>query len=299
MGADNHKKKDNKDLRDLAKVSNPIMPTIGGRTCTIEDGKIVHNVLHYKDDYNSLNLNLEKLKNKMNIIISDDAIEIIQMRFENFKQSAVDEELKASIENFSSTYKSNLTNYYNLIGEIKKVYKETYMSIASFLTNWLKVQNQTETNEEMLKIEECEKKCDNLKNNFDNFKVVEEIIKKICPFQLVYNSNNKINEINYYFEENKNEIGKFYKFENVAQFRSLINLKEQIDDSVNQKNNFVDILNNFLKEYLILYKKVLSSINSTNLEKVEIVNELNEYNGVVIYHRLIRSLEERIKKIKI
>ena len=90
-----------------------------------------------------------------------------------------------------------------------------------------------------------------------------------------------------------------YNFENVAEFRSLINLKEQIIDGINQKNNFIEILNSFLKEYLTLYKKVLSSINSSNLEKVEIANELNEYNGVIIYHRLIRSIEERIKKIKI
>jgi hypothetical protein len=299
MGAENDKKKTNKDLQDLAKVSKPIMPTTSGRTCTIEDGKIVQNVRHYKDDYDSLNLHLEKLKNKMNIIISDDAIEIIQMRFENFKQSAVDEELKTSIDSFSFTYKTNLLNYYNLIGEIKKVYKEAYISIATFLTNWLKVQKQTETNEEVVKIEECEKKCDILKKNFDNFKESEEIIKKVCSFQIDFSSNNKINEINNYFEENRDEIGKYYNFENIAKFRSLINLKEQIIDSINQKNNFVDILNSFLKEYLTLYKKVLSSIDSTNLEKVEIANELNEYNGVVIYHRLIRSIEERIKKIKI
>jgi hypothetical protein len=58
-------------------------------------------------------------------------------------------------------------------------------------------------------------------------------------------------------------------------------------------------LGDFHKEYLNIYKIVLKQINSTNLEKVEIANELNEYNGVVIYHRLIRSIEERIKKLKI
>ncbi len=301
MGAENDKKKENKNknLRDLAIVSNPIMPTTGGRTCTIEDGKVVQNVRHYKDDYNSLNSNLEKLKNKMNIIISDDPIEIMQMRFEIFKKSAINEEIKTSIDSFSPTYKTNLTNYYNLIGEIKKVYKESYMSIATFLTNWLKVQKQTEINDEIAKMEECEKNCDNLKNNFGNFKEIDDIIKKICSFQIDYKSNNKIEELNNYFEENKDEIGKMYNFENVAEFRSLINLKEQIIDGINQKNNFIEILNSFLKEYLTLYKKVLSSINSSNLEKVEIANELNEYNGIIIYHRLIRSIEERIKKIKI
>ena len=48
-----------------------------------------------------------------------------------------------------------------------------------------------------------------------------------------------------------------------------------------------------------MYKKILSQMNSTNLQKVEIVNEFNEFTGVVIYHRLIRSIEERIKKVKL
>ena len=51
------------------------------------------------------------------------------------------------------------------------------MSFATFLTNWLKLQKNTETNEEVVKTEESEKNLDNLKNNFINFKNVE--IKKI------------------------------------------------------------------------------------------------------------------------
>ena len=299
MGTQNDKNKKHKDLQDLAKVSNPIMPTTNGRACTIEDGKIVLNIRHFKEDYNSLNLNLEKIKNKMNIIISDDIIEMMQLRFENLKKFAVDEELKSSLDSFTSTYKTNLAEYYKLLGEIKKIYKQSYMSIATFLTNWLKVQKNTETKEEIVKTEESEKNLDNLKNNFNNFKNVEDLIKKICCFNIEYNNNDKINEMNKYYEENKNEIEKYYNFENLVQFRSLINLKEQIIDSIEQKNNYVDILINFHKDYINIYKKVLNAVNSTNLEKVEIANELNEYNGVVIYHRFIRSIEERIKKIKI
>jgi len=299
MGGQNDKNKKNQDLQDLAKISKPIMPTTNGRTCTIEDGKVVLNIRHFKDDYNSLNLNLEKIKNKMDIIISNDILEMMQLRFENLKKFATDEELKSSLDTFTSAYKTNLSEYYKLLGEIKKVYKQSYMSIATFLTNWLKVQKNMETNEEIAKTEESEKNLDNLKNNFNNFKNVEDLIKKICGFNIEYNNNDKINEINKFFEENKNEIEKYYNFENIAQFRSLINLKEQIIDSINQKNNYIDILISFHKDYINIYKKVLNAVNSTNLEKVEIANELNEYNGVMIYHRFIRSIEERIKKIKI
>ena len=299
MGNQNGKVKKSKDLQDLAKVSNPIMPTTGGRVCTIEDGKVVLNFRHHKEDYNNLNSHLEKIKNKMDLIITDDLIEILKMRFENLKNVTLNEEIKPSIESFSNTYKTDLNNYYNLLIEIKKVYKETYIMIATFLSNWLKVQTKIETDGETAKLEELEKKIDNLKINFNNFKDIEEIINKICYFKLNYNNVDKINELNKYFEENKDEIKKNYSFENAAQFRSLINLRDQIIDAIKQKNNFIDILDDFHKEYLNIYKIVLKQINSTNLEKVEIANELNEYNGVVIYHRLIRSIEERIKKLKI
>lgn len=299
MGGQNDKNKKNINLNDLPKVTKPIVPTTDGRACTIEDGKIVLNFRHHKKEYDSLNSNLEKIKNKMNIIISDELLDMMQIRIENFKKLSKNNEITSSLDTFTSTYKTSLTNYYNVLNEIKKIYKEINLSISTFLTNWLKVQKKTDINGEIVKMEDGEKKFENIKNNCNHFSNIEEIINKICYFNINYKSNDKINEINNYYEENKDDITQNYNFENGAQFRSLINLKEQMIDSINQKKKYIEILYNYYKEYISLYKTILTQINSTNLEKVEIVNELNEFNGVVIYHRLIRSIEERIKKLKI
>ena len=299
MGNKNNKKTKEENLKDLAKISNPIMPLTNGKACTIEDGMVILNMRHYKKDYNLLNLNLEKLKNKMNVIISDDFIELIQKRLEGLSNITINPEIKKSIESFCEVYKTNLNNYYNLLSEIKKIYKQSNLSISNFLTNWLKVQKNTDISEENQKIEENNKKINDLKNSFNKFNEVEEIINKISYFKIDYENKDKFAEMNKYYEENKEEIANNYTFESLGQFRSVINLKEQILDTINQKNSFLEELDSFHNEYSSLYKKVLSQINSTNLEKVEIVNELNEYNGVVIYHRLIRSIEERIKKLKI
>ena len=299
MGGQNDKNKKNINLNDLPKVTKPIVPTTDGRACTIEDGKIILNFRHHKKEYDSLNSNLEKIKNKMNIIISDELLDMIQIRIENFKKLSKNDEITSSLDTFTSTYKTSLTNYYNVLNEIKKIYKEVNLSISTFLTNWLKVQKKTDINGEIVKMEDGEKKFENIKNNCNHFSNIEEIINKICYFNINYKSNDKINEINNYYEENKDDITQNYNFENGAQFRSLINLKEQMIDSINQKKKYIEILYNYYKEYISLYKTILTQINSTNLEKVEIVNELNEFNGVVIYHRLIRSIEERIKKLKI
>ena len=299
MGNKNDKKSKEENLKDLAKISNPIMPLTNGKACTIEDGMVILNMRHYKKDYNLLNVNLEKLKNKMNVIISDDFIELIQKRLEGLSNIAINPEIKKSIESFCEVYKTNLNNYYNLLSEIKKIYKQSNLSISTFLTNWLKVQKSADISEENQKIEDNNKKINDLKNSFNKFNEVEEIINKISYFKIDYEKKDKFVEMNKYYEENKDEIANNYTFESIGQFRSVINLKEQILDTINQKISFLEELDSFHNEYSSLYKKVLSQINSTNLEKVEIVNELNEYNGVVIYHRLIRSIEERIKKLKI
>ena len=299
MGNKNDKKSKEENLKELAIISNPIIPLTNGKACTIEDGMVILNMRHYKKDYNLLNVNLEKLKNKMNVIISDDFIELIQKKLEGLSNIAINPEIKKSIESFCEVYKTNLNNYYNLLSEIKKIYRQSNLSISTFLTNWLKVQKSTDISEENQKIEENNKQINDLKNSFNKFNEVEEIINKISYFKIEYENKDKFVEMNKYYEENKDEIANNYTFESIGQFRSVINLKEQILDTINQKISFLEELDLFHNEYSSLYKKVLSQINSTNLEKVEIVNELNEYNGVVIYHRLIRSIEERIKKLKI
>ena len=43
---------------------------------------------------------------------------------------------------------------------------------------------------------------------------------------------------------------------------------------------------------------ILKKMNGTDIERQDMVNEFNEYNSVIIYHRLIRSTEEKLKLIK-
>lgn len=299
MGAKNNKGK-NDELNELAKDLNPIMSTSNRRACTIENGKIILNFNHFNDEYNSLNKNLEKLKNKMDLIISDDNIILIQKKLEELEKITISTDIQKSINSFSNTYKANLKQYYQHITEIKKIYKQSYLSISTFLTNWLKKQKNLEINEingEKQKIEGFENEMKELINKFGKFKEIEDFANAICYFKINYNSQDKFNEINKYFDENKDEIGKIYKIENAPQLRNIVNIRDFLFENISQKNNFSEMLANFHKDYLSLYTKVIDQINSDKLEKVEMANEFNEFNGVVIYHRLIRSIEERIKKI--
>ena len=299
MGAKSSKGK-NDELNELAKDLNPIMSSSNRRACTIENGKIILNFNHFNEEYNTLNKNLEKLKNKMDIIISDDNIIIIQKKLEELFKITINTDIQNSINSFSNIYKTNLQQYYQHITEIKKIYKQSYLSVSTFLTNWLKKQKNLENNEingEKQKIEEFENEMKELINKFAKFKEIEDFANTICYFKINYNSQDKFNEINQYFNENKDEIGKSYKIENAAQLRNIINIRDFLIDNISQKNNFSEMLVNFHKDYLSLYLKVIDQINSDKLEKVEMGNEFNEFNGIIIYHRLIRSIEERIKKI--
>ena len=86
MGNQMNNPKD-KDLEKMVNDSNPIMlENIKSRALKIDKGKIIQNFNNYQDEYNSLNKHLEKLKNKMNIVISNDPIELIQKRLEELKK---------------------------------------------------------------------------------------------------------------------------------------------------------------------------------------------------------------------
>ena len=235
----------------------------------------------------------------MTIVISNDAIELIQKRLVELNKITINEEKKTSISSFYSTYKTNLQNYYSYIDQIRKVYKETYLMVSNVLVSWLKQQKNINMEEEQSKVTEMSKKMNDVVNNFNKFSEVIDLVNNICYFELDYKSKDKYTIIDQYYKDKKEEIEQNYKFENVPQFRSLINLRDLLMDNVTQKNSFAQTLEEFHKEYLALYKIILKQINSPVLEKFEIINEFNEYNSVIIYHRLIRSTEEKLKLIKI
>ena len=295
MGNQMNNPKD-KDLEKMVNDSNPIMlENIKSRALKIDKGKIIQNFNNYQDEYNSLNKHLEKLKNKMNIVISNDPIELIQKRLEELNKIVINEEIKNAISSFYQTYKNNLQNYYSYIGEIKKEYKNTYLIISNVLVGWQKEQKNINLEQEQSKVEEQLRKMSEVVNNFGKFSEVKELINKICYFELDSKDKDKFTIIDNYYNEKKEEIEQNYKFENVPQFRSIINLRDLLIETINQKNDFAQILEDFHKEYLNFYKVILKQVNSPIIEKDEIINEFCEYNNVIIYHRLIRSTEEKLK----
>jgi hypothetical protein len=268
------------------------------RPCKIKEGKIIQNFNNFQEEYDSLNKHLEKLKNKMNIVISNDAIELIQKRLEELNKLAINNEIQNAISSFYLTYKNNLQNYYTYIGDIKKAFKDTYLEISNLLVSWLKEQKDIDLDKELLKVEDLARSMNEVVNNFSKFQEVIELVNKICYFELDYKSKDKYAMMDQYYKDNKDEIEKNYKFENLPQFRSLINLRDLLMENIEQKNSFAGTVEDFHKEYLGLYKMILKKMNGTDIEKQDMVNEFNEYNSVIIYHRLIRSTEEKLKLIK-
>jgi hypothetical protein len=298
MGNENSHKKQN-DIINSVNKSNPILSdNTKNKPLKIQEGKIIQNFNNYQKEYDSLNKNLEKLKNKMSIVLSNDAIELIQKRLEELNKIVINPEIQNSISSFYSTYKSNLRNYYNYIDEIRKTFKNSYLTISNVLIPWLKEQKEINIQKEKTVIEDLNKNMNEVVNNFGKFEEVKELINKICYFELDYKSKEKYNLIDQYYQNNKEEIDKNYKFENLPQFRSLINLRDLLIESIEEKNSFAQIIEEFHKEYLDLYKIIIENINSAKMEKFDMVNEFNEFNGVIIYHRLIRSTEEKLKLVK-
>ena len=198
MGNENSHKKQN-DIINSVNKSNPILSdNTKNKPLKIQEGKIIQNFNNYQKEYDSLNKNLEKLKNKMSIVLSNDAIELIQKRLEELNKIVINPEIQNSISSFYSTYKSNLRNYYNYIDEIRKTFKNSYLTISNVLIPWLKEQKEINIQKEKTIIEDLNKKMNEVVNNFGKFEEVKELINKICYFELDYKSKEKYNLIEQY-----------------------------------------------------------------------------------------------------
>ena len=299
MGNQNSASKQHELVKQVNDTNPILLDNVKSQPCKIKEGKIIQNYTNYEEEYNSLNKHLEKLKNQMNLVISNDALELLEKRLEDLNKLAINNDIQNTISSFCLTYKTNLKNYYSYIDEIRKVYKETYLLISNLLMGWLKEQNDINLEQELSKVEEVSKKMREVANNFGKFSEVIDLINKICYFEIDYKSKDKYTLMNKYFNEKKEEINKNYTFENLPQFRSLINLRDLLMENISQKNSFAETLEEFHKEYLALYKIIIRKINSEVMEKYDMVNEFSEYNNVIIYHRLIRSAEEKLKLIKL
>ena len=199
-----------KDLYKQVNDSNPILMDSmkSSRPCKIKEGKIIQNFNNFQEEYDSLNKHLEKLKNKMNIVISNDAIELIQKRLEELNKLAINNEIQNAISSFYLTYKNNLQNYYTYVGDIKKAFKDTYLEISNLLVSWLKEQKDIDLDKELLKVEDLARSMNEVVNNFSKFQEVIELVNKICYFELDYKSKDKYAMMDQYYKDNKDEIEK-------------------------------------------------------------------------------------------
>ena len=142
-----------------------------------------------------------------------------------------------------------------------KEYKNTYLIISNVLVGWQKEQKNINLEQEQSKVEEQLRKMSEVVNNFGKFSEVKELINKICYFELDSKDKDKFTIIDNYYNEKKEEIEQNYKFENVPQFRSIINLRDLLIETINQKNDFAQILEDFHKEYLnFSYNLTINSI---------------------------------------
>ena len=88
-----------------------------------------------------------------------------------------------------------------------------------------------------------------------------------------------------------------FTFKNHSEFISFINAILQLKIYFNERNNlinqFISVYNNFCNLYCIILQEIPKSEN-----KVDIMNELNQYLGMIIKHRLIRHIQIKIQEME-
>ena len=281
--------------------NSPIFPTElnGGTPCYRIDNNnnIIFNYTHFENDYQKLNDSIEKFKNLLKIEDTNDlniAIVRIAELIKNIKEQKILEDCNFIILN----YKSDFQEYFNTLKEMFKLLKDTFESNQNYVREWLKHQNNNNTDIEINRENNEKNKINNLQNSFHKFNdellSIQEILNS---FNLTNEQLNKMSELKKYYEENSENINLMFAFKNHSDFISFINAILQLKIYFEQRNNlinqFITVFNNFCNLYCIILKEIPKSEN-----KVDIMNELNQYLGMIIKHRLIRHIQIKIQDME-
>ncbi len=105
----------------------------------------------------------------------------------------------------------------------------------------------------------------------------------------------------YYIEDSVDNINLMFSFNNHVHFLSFVNAIMQLRDYFEGRNiflnKFIDVYNNMCN----LYCEILKQIPNAN-DRVDIMNEINQYFGIIFKHRFIRHIQiklEELEKIKV
>ena len=286
-------------LNDLN--NSPMIPTElnGGTPCYRIDinNNIIFNYTYFKNDYNTLNDSIEKFKNLLKIEDTNDlniAIVRIAELIKNIKEQKILEDCNFIIAN----YKSDFEEYFNCLKEMFKLLKDIFESNQNYVKQWLKYQKINNHEIEINRENNEKNKIKKLQNSFHKFNDELQSIQEILnSFNLTNEQLNNITELKKYYEDNNENINLMFTFKNHSEFISFINAILQLKIYFNERNNlinqFISVYNNFCNLYCIILQEIPKSEN-----KVDIMNELNQYLGMIIKHRLIRHIQIKIQEME-
>lgn len=292
-------KESTNSLNDLN--NSPMIPTElnGGTPCYRIDinNNIIFNYTYFKNDYNTLNDSIEKFKNLLKIEDTNDlniAIVRIAELIKNIKEQKILEDCNFIIAN----YKSDFEEYFNCLKEMFKLLKDIFESNHNYVKQWLKYQKNNNHEIEINRENNEKNKIKKLQNSFHKFNDELQSIQEILnSFNLTNEQLNNITELKKYYEDNNENINLMFTFKNHSEFISFINAILQLKIYFNERNNlinqFISVYNNFCNLYCIILQEIPKSEN-----KVDIMNELNQYLGMIIKHRLIRHIQIKIQEME-
>ena len=104
-------------------------------------------------------------------------------------------------------------------------------------------------------------------------------------------------KLNEFYDEHVNEFNNAFSFESFENFRTFVNLIKQIKDFIQNKNYLMQLFMKVVDDTYELYSIVINGIAKSNDEAPEIMAELNEFYHLMIKHRYIRHVEEKIKEL--
>lgn len=262
------------------------------------DGTIKFTFSHYSSEYEKLTQQIETFKSHLKIEMPLEMTAIV-FKMQKVVENIKDENIRKSFENLIASSKGSVEKFYSTFQELFQEVRSSNSKNQQYILSWLKGVNTTSDLVDAKKeITESTSKIKSIYENFDKFSAEIGEIKNIInnlkiSDELLIKDYEKLNS---FYLENKDSIDELFSVMSQSDFRRLCDLINQLESFFNNKNELFSQFENIAVYKNEFLEKVISEANES--KDADIMNELNEYFQVMIKHRFIRHIEEKIKEIQ-
>ena len=264
------------------------------------DGTITFSFIHFTTQYDKLTQSIQTFKSVLKIL-SPYELKALLFKLDQLKKHIINDEFLSFTNYLIDNMQNSYNSFYLSFKSLFKLNKQFYISSQSYIEQWFKEESNQNLDTSNT-IKEAKEKNEEIKHEYKHYHMFTKENKAVTQMSDFFHIQDKIiiqdyKKLNEFYNENLNEFNNAFSFESFKNFRDFVNLIEQIKEFIQNKNYLMELFMKVVDDTYKLYFEVINGLAKSNEESSEIMTELKEFYHLMIKHRYIRHVEEKIKEL--